>query len=675
MFHKLLIANRGEIACRITHTARKLGIPVVAVHSDVDRNALHVALADEAVEIGGARLSESYLNAERIVETARHVGADAIHPGYGFLSENSVLAELCENESIEFIGPPSSAIGVMSSKSTAAAIAMEAGVPVITGYRDSSQHLDSMIEAACNIGFPVLLKSSAGGGGRGMRIVHSEDQFDEIFRSAKSEAKEAFGDDLMIIEKYVENARHIEVQIAGDKYGNVVHVFDRECSAQRRYQKIIEEAPAPNIASGTRLDMYGAAIAISRSLEYHNVGTVEFLLDGSQFYFMEMNTRLQVEHPVTEQVTKTDLVEWQLRIAAGESLSSFAIPEQPVGHAVEVRLYAENPSNNFLPSPGKIKHLSMPETSDDLQIHTGVRQGDEVDRHYDPLIAKIVCYRPDRSSAIERMTAALNEVQIVGLDTNVEFLSNLLRHETFRGGMIDVRFVENNLDELIPANTRLLDEIPVLTALYLDASPSSADQPPDSEKSQDSSSPWQLTGGWRLNSARETTWNFEHDDGITNVTIRNQKNALYADCGLHKIACRKVVIDGKVIRANLNGVDWSINVVKNDNLLVAFNNASRYELLTTDKISVGNAPAERDGSLTAPLPGRVVRVLVEKGETVKLGQNLIVIEAMKMEHHISSPIEGIVSAVNFEENDQVDEGAVCVLVESVESPSTVSDVS
>ena len=675
MFHKLLIANRGEIACRITHTARKLGIPVVAVHSDVDRNALHVALADEAVEIGGARLSESYLNAERIVETARHVGADAIHPGYGFLSENSVLAELCENESIEFIGPPSSAIGVMSSKSTAAAIAMEAGVPVITGYRDSSQHLDSMIEAARNIGFPVLLKSSAGGGGRGMRIVHSEDQIDELLRSAKSEAKEAFDDDLMIIEKYVENARHIEVQIAGDKYGNVVHVFDRECSAQRRYQKIIEEAPAPNIASGTRLDMYGAAIAISRSLEYHNVGTVEFLLDGSQFYFMEMNTRLQVEHPVTEQVTKTDLVEWQLRIAAGESLSSFTIPEQPIGHAVEVRLYAENPSNNFLPSPGKIKYLSMPETSDDLQIHTGVRQGDDVDRHYDPLIAKIVSFRPDRSSAIERMTAALNEVQIVGLDTNVEFLANLLRHETFRGGMIDVSFVENNLDDLIPANEGLPVEIPVLTALYLDASPSSADRSPVSEISQNSSSPWHLTGGWRLNSARETTWNFEHDDGITNVTIRNQKNALYADCGLHKIPCRKVVIDGKVIRANLNGVDWSINVVKFDNLLVAFNNASRYELLTTDKISVGNAPAERDGSLTAPLPGRVVRVLVEKGETVKLGQNLIVIEAMKMEHHISSPIEGIVSAVNFEENDQVDEGAVCVLVESVESPSTVSDVS
>ena len=298
---------------------------MVAVHSDVDRDALHVALADESVEIGGARPSESYLNAQRIVDTAISVGANAIHPGYGFLSENSLLAELCEQESIEFIGPPSNSIRIMASKSTAASIAVKAGVPVLSGYRESSQNPVSMIDAARKIGFPVLLKSSAGGGGRGMRIVHREDQFEELLQSAKSEAKESFDDDSMIIEKYLERARHIEVQIAGDKHGNIVHLFDRECSAQRRYQKIIEEAPAPNIAENIRSQMYEAAIAVSKALDYHNVGTVEFLLDGDNFYFMEMNTRLQVEHPVTEQVTNTDLVEWQLRIAEGESIQSFSL--------------------------------------------------------------------------------------------------------------------------------------------------------------------------------------------------------------------------------------------------------------------------------------------------------------------------------------------------------------
>ncbi|MDE0310208.1 MAG: biotin/lipoyl-binding protein [Acidiferrobacterales bacterium] len=672
MFEKLLIANRGEIACRITQTARRLGIKIVAVHSDVDRNALHVALADEAVEIGSARPSESYLNAERIVETARQTGADAIHPGYGFLSENSLLAELCENQSIEFIGPSSKAIRVMASKSAAASIAIQAGVPVMTGYRDSDQRPDNMIEAARKIGFPVLLKSSAGGGGRGMRIVHSENQFAELLQSAKSEAKEAFDDDLIIIEKFLEFARHIEVQIAADQHGNLVHLFDRECSAQRRYQKIVEEAPAPDIPCEIRSDMYEAAIAMSRSLDYHNVGTVEYLLVGNRFYFMEMNTRLQVEHPVTEQITGVDLVEWQLRIAAGEDLSSFTAPDRPLGHAVEARLYAENPSKGFLPSPGNIRYLSMPAASDQIQIHSGVRQGDDVDRHYDPLIAKIVGYGQDRADAIDKLTAALNEVQIIGLDSNVEFLVNLLRHDTFRHGTIDVRFVENNLDELTPGAAKLPDAIAVLTALFLNASSGKAYRLPASEVTVDADSPWHLSNGWRLNSTRETTWNLEHDNQIVNVTIRVHNDALSADCGLGKITCRDAVIDEKLVCANLDGTDWCVNVVELDRSLVVFHNTVRYELAVTDRVSAPKAPATREGSLAAPLPGRVVRVLVKQGESVKSGQNLIVIEAMKMEHHISSPVAGIVSAVNFEENDQVDEGAVCLVVESAESSSTNS---
>ncbi len=667
MFNKLLIANRGEIACRITRTAHRLGIPVVAVHSDVDRNALHVDIADEAVEIGGARPSESYLNADRIVSAAQKTGADAIHPGYGFLSENSVLAQLCERNSIEFIGPPSQAIRDMASKSTASGIAQRAGVPTLTGYRDAEQSPDGMIQASRKIGFPVLLKSSAGGGGRGMRIVHSEDQFHQILQSAKSEAKEAFDDEFMIIEKFLQQARHIEVQIAGDKHGNVVHLFDRECSAQRRYQKIIEEAPAPNIPDKVKSDMFDAAVELSRSIGYHGVGTLEFLLDGEQFYFMEMNTRLQVEHPVTEQVTKTDLVEWQLRIAAGESVLSFPLPEQPIGHSVEVRLYAENPTRNFLPSPGRITHLSFPETNDDIQIHTGVRAGDNVDRHYDPLIAKVVSYRPDRDDAILTMLNALRKLRIAGVDTNLAFLAKLLGHDSFRHGTIDVRFVESNLPELTQENQDLPDEIAAVTALYLDSLSTESSQRNPGRPDSDPYSPWHCTSGWRLNTTREFSTHFEFGDRVVSVTIQDQNGKVLVNCDSGQMTVHHHTISDNTITAELDRGSWEVTVARLDNSVVAFHNFSRYELMPTEKISVASAPTAKSGSLTAPLPGRVVRILVESGEQVQAGQNLIVIEAMKMEHHITSPSDGVVTAINYNENDQVEEGATCVVVETAET--------
>lgn len=665
MFKKLLIANRGEIACRITNTARRLGIHVIAVHSDVDRDSLHVALADESVEIGGARPSESYLNAQRVVDAARNAGADAIHPGYGFLSENSLLASLCEQNSIEFIGPSCNAIRIMASKSTAADIAKKADVPVLPGYRDSNQGQQNLLKAARRIGFPVLLKSSAGGGGRGMRIIHREDQFAQSLQSAKSEAREAFDDDLMIIEKYLESARHVEVQIAGDKHGNVAHLFDRECSAQRRYQKIIEEAPAPNISAKTRSRMHAAAISVSKVLDYHSVGTIEFLLDRDQFYFMEMNTRLQVEHPVTEKVTGTDLVEWQLRIAAGERITAFSLPERPIGHSVEVRLYAENPSKNFLPSPGKISHLCLPSSNEDIQVHTGVRQGDDVDRHYDPLIAKVVSHGHDRDSAVARMTGALNEVQIAGVETNLGFLGKLLQHKAFSDGLIDVRFVENNMEQLIPAIDTIPREAAVLAALYLNSLADFSTEPQNSP----SHSPWQVRDGWRLNSMNERTWNFEGPDGITSVCVRFKNDDLSVFCGFQPISCQNLDIQDNKVAAVLDDIKWQVTVVELEGCLAAFRNTERYVLRVTDKISIANAAATRHGSLSAPLPGRVVRVLVEKGEFVKTGQNLIVIEAMKMEHHISSPRDGVVSAVNFKEDDQVDEGSVCVIIESNETPA------
>ena len=662
MFQKLLIANRGEIACRITRTAHRLGISVVAVHSDVDRNSLHVALADQAIEIGGARPSQSYLNADKIIESALKVGADAIHPGYGFLSENSTLVEYCAKNSIEFIGPSPQAIEVMASKSRAGAIAERVGVPVLSGYRDASQNPASMLEAAHAIGFPVLLKSSAGGGGRGMRIVYSEDQFEELLTSAKSEAKEAFDDDLMIIEKFVESARHIEVQIVGDKHGNIVHLFDRECSAQRRYQKVIEEAPAPNIDSKTRLKMYEAAVALASELNYHSVGTVEFLLDGDEFYFMEMNTRLQVEHPVTEQVTDTDLVEWQLRIADDQSIESFRRHKSPVGHSVEVRLYAENPSKNFLPSPGKIRHLKFPEVDESVQVHTGVRQGDDVDRHYDPLIAKIVTYKPDRAAAVNCMIDALNGLQIVGLETNLEFLSNLLSHEKFQEGAIDVRFIENNLEELIQASEGLPDECFILIALFANASSDATKR-----ANHALSSPWQQNNGWRLNSSRELTWSFACDGNVSNVSLRFQNNEVSAQCGVRTYSCDDWNINGNQISGKIDGTDWKISIDWLDDAIVVCHQFRCYEIHKTEKISMSSASTIDNGSLAAPLSGRVVRVLVEEGEAVKKGQNLIAIEAMKMEHHISSPVDGLVTAINFKENDQVEEGAICVSVDSADS--------
>ena len=666
MFQKLLIANRGEIACRITRTAQRLGIPVVAVHSDVDRNAMHVEMADESVEIGSARPADSYLNADKIMNAAKQTGADAIHPGYGFLSENSLLAENCEKESIEFIGPSSEAIRIMASKSTAAGIAEQANVRILPGYRSSNQHLECMISAAKQLGFPVLLKSALGGGGRGMRIVYNESEFSESLLSARSEAKEAFDDDAVIIEKFLGKARHVEVQIAADKHGNIVHLFDRDCSAQRRYQKIIEEAPAPNIADELRIQMYEAAVSLAKALKYHSIGTVEFLFDGKIFYFMEMNTRLQVEHPVTEQITGTDLVEWQLRIAAGESIKALPLPAQPVGHSVEVRIYAENPSKEFLPSPGTIEYLTLPATSDGLLVHAGVKEKDNVDRHYDPLIAKIISHESDRSSAIRGMLNGLSKLHIAGVSTNVNFLSNLLQHDSFLNDNIDIRFVETRLDELTQVCENLPKEIAAIAALFLNSTPSADDNKLEKQEHTDQYSPWKSSIGWRLNSIQEITGLFEYNNEIVNVTTQLQQTQGVVLCGSQRMICSIEEIQDKTITVDIDGSQWQATVVNLPNLLFVFHDFSLYELRVLDKISVAHAPMEPSGTLTAPLPGRVVRTLVNTNDVVTTGQKLMVIEAMKMEHQITSPLDGIVTAVNYSENEQIDEGAVCVVVEPLE---------
>ncbi len=668
LFRKLLIANRGEIACRIIRTAQRLNIPVATVYSDADRNALHSSFADESVYLGASRPSESYLNVDRIIEAAKQVGADALHPGYGFLSENSILAEACEKENIEFIGPSSHVIDCMASKAQAAAIAIEAGVPVLPGFRETEYSDESLANLAQSIGFPVLLKAALGGGGRGMSIVHSERQLAESLAAVKAQAKEFFGNDLIIIEKYLNPARHIEVQIAADKHGNAVHLFDRDCSAQRRYQKIVEEATAPQISQNTRERMYEAAISLTRALNYHSVGTVEFLLADTEFYFMEMNTRLQVEHTVTEQVAGVDLVEWQLRIAAGESISHWNIPSSPNGHSIQARIYAENPEKGFLPSPGHIRFLRYPSESDYLQMHTGVRQNDVVDVHYDPLIAKVVVSDSDRPKAIERLKQALRDLHVVGVDTNVTFLSNLITTHDFTTCTHDIKYVENNLPELTAKNRELPSEILALALLYL-TSKSTEICPKAFIENDDKYSPWRTNSGWRLNSRKEIACSFECNDQIFNVSALLGEQPIVVIIKEREFRCFNVQIFDHSIEAKIDEVEWTLPVILLEDEIYLFHQSSRYGLRLSDRLSVAHSTNVDAGSLTAPLPGRIARVLVEEGESVSTGQVLIVVEAMKMEHPIASPIDGFVTSIPYSENQLVDEGASCIFVE----PSNQSD--
>ncbi|KAJ6644763.1 hypothetical protein lerEdw1_013578 [Lerista edwardsae] len=448
---KVLVANRGEIACRVMRTARKMGVKSVAVYSDADRNAMHVAMADEAYSIGPAPSQQSYLAMEKIMQVAKKSSAQAIHPGYGFLSENTEFAELCNREGIIFIGPPSSAIRDMGIKSTSKAIMSAAGVPVVEGYHGEDQSDSCLQEQAQRIGYPVMIKAVRGGGGKGMRIALSEKEFQDQLESARREAKKSFNDDAMLIEKFVDKPRHVEVQVFGDQHGNAVYLFERDCSVQRRHQKIIEEAPGPGIKPEVRRKLGEAAVKAAKAVNYVGAGTVEFIMDSEHnFYFMEMNTRLQVEHPVTEMITGTDLVEWQLRVAAGEEIPLMQEDISLKGHAFEARIYAEDPSNNFMPGAGPLLHLSTPPADSCTRIETGVRQGDEVSIHYDPMIAKLVVWAADRDAALRRLRYCLQQYNIVGLSTNVDFLLNLAAHREFESGNVHTNFITQYYDELFP---------------------------------------------------------------------------------------------------------------------------------------------------------------------------------------------------------------------------------
>ena len=664
MFKKILIANRGEIACRVIKTARRMGIATVAVYSEADANARHVRLADEAVLIGPAPARESYLVADRILEAAQRTGAEAVHPGYGFLSENEDFAEACAAAGIVFIGPPVAAIRAMGSKSEAKKLMEKAGVPLTPGYHGDDQTPSLLADNAMQIGYPVLIKASAGGGGKGMRRVDAPADFDAALVSCKREAKSSFDDDHVLVEKYVLRPRHIEIQVFGDTHGNVVHLFERDCSVQRRHQKVLEEAPAPGMTDARRAAMGKAAVEAAKAVAYVGAGTVEFIVnqDGS-FYFMEMNTRLQVEHPVTEMITGLDLVEWQLRVASGERLPSTQEQLSIDGHALEARIYAEDPDRGFLPSTGRLLHLAPPPESDHVRVDTGVEQGDEITPFYDPMIAKLIVWGSDRRQALARMRQALAQYRVVGVANNVEFLARLVSTPSFAHADLDTGLIERETALLFPEKVAVPDDVWLLAALAelkreaRLAEKHAADAP-------DRDSPWRILDGWRLNGRAQRTMTLRYGDLQQTVVI---EGASAGHAGGHQLT-----IDGQHVFARGSlGPDSQLQAQLGERRLRAavvaagerrhvFFEGRSWPIVMVDTLNVGGKGDELEGGLKAPMPGKVIALIASAGAMVEKGAPLLVLEAMKMEHTITAPNKGKVKAFHYAPGDQVADGAELV---------------
>jgi 3-methylcrotonyl-CoA carboxylase alpha subunit len=667
MPRKLLIANRGEIACRVIKTARRMGIATVAVYSDADANALHVKHADEAYHIGAPAPKDSYLRTDRLLEVIAQSGADAVHPGYGFLSENAGFADALEKAGCVFVGPPASAIRAMGSKSEAKKIMGKAGVPLVPGYHGEDQDPDLLAAEADKIGYPVLIKASAGGGGKGMRAVENASDFREALASCKREAASSFGDDHCLIEKLIVKPRHVEIQVFADSHGNAVYLFERDCSLQRRHQKVIEEAPAPGMTEDLRAQMGKAAVDAAKAIGYQGAGTVEFLLDASgAFYFMEMNTRLQVEHPVTEKITGEDLVEWQLRVADGEKLPKAQEDLSINGHAFEVRIYAEDPQNDFLPATGKLVHMRMPRETDHVRVDTGVYEGGEVSIHYDPMIAKLITWDVDRTSALRRMATALNDVQIVGVTTNTGFLGNIARHPAFERGEVETGFIPNYQDDLIPAPTTPDNEALAFAALDILLT-RDAEAIKYAAQSSDPYSPWHSTAGFRLNDDNHHDLNLRHDgtDLLVKVHYRDQGYVIDMPDGSAIIASAEHDENGAIV-ARLNNVRKRASVLRDGNRLMIFREGRSDRLDIFDPLAAAGGAEGTGGGLTAPMPGKIIAVMTEAGQSVTTGDKLVVMEAMKMEHTISAPVTGTVKEVFFGVGDQVDDGAELIAIEEAE---------
>jgi 3-methylcrotonyl-CoA carboxylase alpha subunit len=657
MFDTILIANRGEIACRIIRTAQRLGIRTVAVYSDADAGALHVTLADEAHHIGPAPARESYLIAERILDAAKLSGARAIHPGYGFLSENAGFAEACAGAGIVFIGPPVGAIRAMGSKSAAKEIMGAAGVPLVPGYHGREQGGDFLSSEADRIGYPLLIKASAGGGGKGMRVVGRSSDFAEALAGARREAISSFGDDHVLLERYLARPRHIEIQVFADSHGNALHVFERDCSIQRRHQKVIEEAPAFGMTPELRHKMGAAAVAAARAIGYVGAGTVEFLLDeDGSFYFMEMNTRLQVEHPVTEMISGLDLVEWQLRVAAGEAMP--CSQEQLVisGHAIEARIYAEDPARDFLPSIGTLCHMRTPLESAHVRIDSGVRQGDEVSIHYDPMIAKLIVWDSDRNAAIRRMRTALADFQVVGVTTNTGFLGNVVAHQAFSAGEIDTGFIERHRDALFPESAPASDRTLALAALDLMLA-RSAEAECRARMSHDPYSPWHQTGGWRLNSDNYLLLHFIDAEQVVPVVAHYRPSGFLLDLPGGSMPVRGERSHAGELLADLDGTRIKATVIRSGAVLTVLDQGKSHQLMIHNLHAAGEQDEAAAGRLTAPMPGKIVAAMVATGVRVVRGTPLLIMEAMKMEHTICAPCDGSVAEFHYPVGAVVNEGA------------------
>ncbi|MDH1381095.1 acetyl/propionyl/methylcrotonyl-CoA carboxylase subunit alpha [Comamonas aquatica] len=667
MFTKILIANRGEIACRVAATARHLGIQTVAVYSDADAQAKHVAACDEAVHIGGSAPKDSYLRWERILQAAQATGAQAIHPGYGFLSENEDFAQACQAAGLVFIGPPASAIRAMGLKAESKQLMEKAGVPLVPGYHGADQDPALLQREADRIGYPVLIKASAGGGGKGMRLVERREDFAAALASCQREAINSFGNDAVLVEKYVLRPRHIEIQVFGDTQGNCVYLFERDCSVQRRHQKVLEEAPAPGMTESLRAKMGAAAVAAAQAVHYVGAGTVEFIVeqpggydapDAMQFYFMEMNTRLQVEHPVTEAITGEDLVEWQLRVAAGQPLPKQQSELKIIGHAIEARICAENPDNGFLPATGTLQVYRKPACSSfaisDVRVDDGVREGDAISPFYDSMIAKLIVRGDTRAQALARLDAALAQTQIVGLATNVQFLRHVVRSTAFASAQLDTALIERE-------KAALFDQQPVPTALAVAAAVAQLLQ---AEQTLQTADPFSRRDGW-------------HSHG----TPRRSLQLLQG--GTTVAASLTTGHDGQLqlqVGDTTGRLDWQ---PQGDGLLVQFaglrstaqvhvqgevrhiftpQGAAVLEL--PDPLAHAGEHGAEGGRLTAPMPGKLVSFAVQAGDAVTKGQPLAVMEAMKMEHTIAAPADGVVQELLYAPGDQVSEGAELIRIEA-----------
>jgi 3-methylcrotonyl-CoA carboxylase alpha subunit len=672
MLNSLLIANRGEIACRVIRTARRLGLRTVAVYSEADRGALHVRMADAAVCIGPAPARESYLDADRILEAARDERCEAIHPGYGFLSENAHFARACEAAGLVFVGPPASSIDRMGSKSEARRLMAAAGVPVLPGYDDEDQADATLQAAARRLGFPLLIKPTAGGGGKGMRVVREARGFDEALAAARREATKSFGDARVLLERFVEKGRHVEIQVFADAHGHAVHLHERDCSLQRRHQKVIEEAPAPGLTDAMRVQMGAAAVAAARAVGYRGAGTVEFLYDGREFYFLEMNTRLQVEHPVTEMITGLDLVEWQLRVASGEALPLAQQDVASHGHAVEARLYAEDPDRGFLPSTGRLTRLRLPAHLPHVRVDAGVEEGDSVSVHYDPMIAKLIAWAPDRAQAIERLRGALEATEVEGVRTNARFLWQILGTPAVRAGDVSTRLLETD-PELAGgvAADELVDAWLIAAAARLRTLPGD-----DQGQAHTAASPWESASGFRLAGppsvrvalrfdathapaslaahAAEHRWlALERGMEGVRVALDDRAHRVVTHCSAD--GALTGLIDGRPVTARYE--------FERDRLVVR-RQCVRYDFVE-DTGAEHRASAEHEGHFRAPMPGHVLDVRVQVGQTLDQGAVLLVLEAMKMEHSLTAPWPATVVEIKVQPGQRVEEGTDLVRLEPV----------